>query len=46
MRVPGPVTAPCTETDGSPAPAYTMAQLHELTGFPEVWEFEKRFAET
>lgn len=33
-------------TDGSPVPAYTMAQLHELTGFPEVWEFEKRFAET
>ena len=33
-------------TDGSPAPAYTMAQLHELMGFPEVWEFEKRFAET
>ena len=32
-------------TDGSPVPAYTMAQLHELTGFPEVWEFEKRFAE-
>ena len=33
-------------TDGSPAPAYTMAQLHELMGFPDVWEFEKRFAET
>ena len=32
-------------TDGSPTPAYTMAQLHELTGFPDVWEFEKRFAE-
>ena len=32
-------------TEGSPTPAYTMAQLHELTGFPEVWEFEKRFAE-
>jgi 2,3-dimethylmalate lyase len=32
-------------TDGSPVPAYTMTQLHELTGFPEVWEFEKRFAE-
>ena len=32
-------------TEGSPMPAYTMAQLHELTGFPEVWEFEKRFAE-
>jgi len=33
-------------TDGSAVPAYTMAQLHELMGFPEVWEFEKRFAET
>ena len=32
-------------TDGSPTPAYDMAQLHELTGFPEVWEFEKRFAD-
>jgi 2-methylisocitrate lyase-like PEP mutase family enzyme len=32
-------------TDGSPVPAYTMAQLHELTGFPEVWAFEQRFAE-
>ena len=33
-------------TDGSAVPAYTMMQLHELMGFPEVWEFEKRFAET
>lgn len=32
-------------TEGSPVPAYTMAQLHELTGFPEVWAFEQRFAE-
>jgi 2-methylisocitrate lyase-like PEP mutase family enzyme len=32
-------------TDGSPTPAYTMAQLHDLMGFPEVWAFEKRFAE-
>jgi 2-methylisocitrate lyase-like PEP mutase family enzyme len=32
-------------TEGSPVPAYTMAQLHELTGFPEVWAFEKRYAE-
>jgi 2,3-dimethylmalate lyase len=32
-------------TDGSPVPAYTMTQLHELMGFPEVWDFEKRFAE-
>jgi 2,3-dimethylmalate lyase len=32
-------------TEGSPVPAYTMAQLHDLVGFPDVWEFEKRFAE-
>jgi 2-methylisocitrate lyase-like PEP mutase family enzyme len=32
-------------TDGSPVPAYSMAQLHELVGFPEGWGFEKRFAE-
>lgn len=32
-------------TAGSPVPAYDMAQLHELVGFPDVWEFEKRFAE-
>ena len=32
-------------TVGSPVPAYTMAQLHELMGFPDVWEFEKRYAE-
>lgn len=33
-------------TQGTPTPAYTMAQLHELTGFPDVWAFEKRFAES
>jgi 2-methylisocitrate lyase-like PEP mutase family enzyme len=33
-------------TEGSVTPAYTMAQLHELMGFPEVWAFEKRFAES
>jgi 2-methylisocitrate lyase-like PEP mutase family enzyme len=32
-------------TDGSPVPAYTMAELHDLVGFPDVWEFEKRYAE-
>jgi 2,3-dimethylmalate lyase len=32
-------------TAGSPVPAYSMAQLHELVGFPEVWAFEKRFPE-
>jgi 2,3-dimethylmalate lyase len=33
-------------TEGSSTPAYTMAQLHDLMGFPEVWAFEKRFAES
>lgn len=32
-------------TAGSPVPAYTMAQLHELVGFPDVWAFEKKFVE-
>jgi 2-methylisocitrate lyase-like PEP mutase family enzyme len=32
-------------TEGSPTPAYTMEQLHDLTGFPDVWDFEKRFAD-
>ena len=31
-------------TAGSPVPAYDMAQLHELVGFPDVWDFEKRYA--
>ncbi len=33
-------------TDGSPVPAFTMQQLHEIVGFDEVWAFEKRFVET
>jgi 2-methylisocitrate lyase-like PEP mutase family enzyme len=32
-------------TDGSPVPAYTMAELHDLVGFPDVWAFEKRYAD-
>jgi len=32
-------------TEGSPVPAYDMRQLHELVGFPDVWEFEKRHVE-
>ena len=32
-------------TAGSPVPAFTMAQLHELVGFPDVWEFEKKYVE-
>jgi 2,3-dimethylmalate lyase len=32
-------------TTGSPVPAFTMAELHELVGFAEVWDFEKRFVE-
>ena len=30
---------------GSPVPAYDMKQLHELVGFPDVWDFEKRHVE-
>ena len=32
-------------TAGSPTPAFTMEQLHDLTGFHEVWAFEERFAD-
>ncbi len=31
-------------TMGLDVPTFTMQQLHELVGFPEVWEFEKRHA--
>ena len=29
-----------------PVPAYDMKQLHELVGFPDVWEFERKHVET
>jgi len=32
-------------TEGSPVPAYDMKQLHELVGFEDVWDFEKRHVE-
>jgi len=32
--------------ENCPVPAYDMKQLHELVGFPDVWEFEKRHVET
>jgi 2,3-dimethylmalate lyase len=32
-------------TIGSPVPAFDMAQLHELVGFRDVWEFEQRYVE-
>ncbi len=32
-------------TAGSPVPAYTMKQLHELVGFEDVWAFEQRYVE-
>lgn len=28
--------------EGSMVPAYDMDRLHELVGFPDVWDFEKR----
>jgi len=30
--------------EGCPVPAFDMQALHELVGFPEVWEFERRHA--
>ena len=30
---------------GAAHETYSMQQLHELSGFPEVWEFERRHAE-
>jgi hypothetical protein len=27
-------------------PGFSMQQLHELAGFPDVWAFEKRHVET
>ena len=32
-------------TQGSPVPSYEMTKLHELVGFADVWEFEKRWVE-
>jgi len=33
-------------TEGSKTRSYDMKQLHELTGFPDVWDFERRHVET
>jgi len=30
---------------GSPVPAYSMDELNKLVGFPDVWEFERRYAD-
>lgn len=30
------------QLEGSGVPAFDMKQLHELVGFPEVWDFEQR----
>lgn len=32
------------QTIGLDVPAYRMEQLHDLMGFPEIWDFEKRHA--
>ena len=32
-------------TAGSPVPMIDMKELHELVGFPDVWEFEKKYVE-
>jgi 2-methylisocitrate lyase-like PEP mutase family enzyme len=33
-------------TEGSAIKSYDMKQLHELVGFPDVWDFEKRHVES
>ena len=33
-------------TEGSKTRSFDMKELHELVGFPDVWEFEKRHVET
>jgi 2-methylisocitrate lyase-like PEP mutase family enzyme len=33
-------------TAGSPVPAWDMNRMHDLAGFPDVWAFEKKYAET
>ena len=33
-------------TQGSPVPVWDMHKMHDLAGFPDVWEFEKKYAET
>jgi len=32
--------------EGCPVPAFEMKRLHELVGFADVWEFERRYVET
>ena len=31
-------------TDGSPVPSISMREMHELVGFEDVWEFERKYA--
>jgi 2-methylisocitrate lyase-like PEP mutase family enzyme len=31
--------------EGSPVPAFDMKKLHELVGFADVWDFERRHVE-
>jgi 2-methylisocitrate lyase-like PEP mutase family enzyme len=33
-------------TQGAAISSITMNELHDLVGFPEIWEFERRFVET
>jgi 2-methylisocitrate lyase-like PEP mutase family enzyme len=33
------------DCEGAAAPRLSMAELHDLVGFPDVWDFEKRWAE-
>ena len=32
-------------TQGAPISSISMSELHDLVGFPEIWDFERRFVE-
>ena len=36
----------CGTTQGAAISSITMNELHDLVGFPEIWEFERRFVGT
>jgi len=33
-------------SEGSPVPSISMQEMHELVGFADVWEFERKYART
>ena len=44
--LPGRLNLETGSTRGSPMPVWDMHKMHDLAGFPDVWAFEKKYAET